>query len=178
MITTLTWVSIVAGGILIVLMLLSFIGGLDIDMDIDLDAGDTDTGGGGIGLVKGVLTFVSVSTWVIKMLMATEQHMALILGIGIFSGLAAFGMLNYMFKLLLRNQENVNYALSDALYQNAKVYLKIPQGGGNGIVHVDIKGATRELKALSKDKSAINTGESVIVIDVDGEYAIVQKNTH
>jgi len=71
MITILTWVSIVAGGILILLMLLSLIGGLDLDLD--LGSPDVDTDAGGIGLIKGILTFTSVSSWVIKVLLVSNK---------------------------------------------------------------------------------------------------------
>ena len=73
MITTLTWVSIITGGILILLMLISLISGLDLDMDLDLEMGSTDieTDAGGIGVIKGLLVFVSVTSWVIKIFLAS-----------------------------------------------------------------------------------------------------------
>ena len=171
MITILTWVSIVAGGLLIVLMLLSLIGGLDLDLDIG--APDVDTDAGGIGLIKGLLTFTSVSSWVIKVLLVSNQNPIVAGIIGIISGVAAFMLLSYLFKLLLSNEENVNWSMNDALFSKGEVYLRIPVGG-SGIVNVNINGATRELKAKSNSLSEIKTGSRVVIVETQGEFAIVE----
>ncbi len=173
MIAILTWVSIIAGGILVLLLLLSLIGGLDIDVDVDMNGGDTDTSAGGLGLMKGALTFISVSSWVMKVLMVGQQGETLSIVVGVISGIMAFALLNYLLKALLKNEENVNWKMSDALFQKGTTYLKIP-AGGEGIVQVDIRGASRELKAKSKTGKEIKTGESVIVVDTIKEFAIVE----
>ena len=172
MIAVLTWVSIIAGGILVLLLLLSLLGGLDIDVDIDT-GGETDTSAGGIGLMKGALTFVSVSSWVMKILMVGQQGKTLSIVVGVLSGIFAFALLNYLFKALLKNEENVNWEMRDALFQRGTTYLKIP-AGGEGIVQVDIRGATRELKAKSNSGEEIKTGESIVVVDIFNEFAIVE----
>jgi hypothetical protein len=175
MIEILTWVSIIAGGILILLLLLSLIGGLDIDVDADIGSTDVDSaGGGGLGIIKGVLTFVSVTSWVIKLLLATQKSPVIAIGIGLVSGLAALLLLNYIVVTLLKNDSNVNYSMDDALFQSGTVYLKIPSGENTGIIHVNVKGAKREMKAKSFDGSEIETGKTIDVMDIDGEYAVVR----
>ncbi len=176
MITVLTWVSIFAGGILILMLLLSLIGGLDLDVDIDLGSSEVETDSGGLGVVKGLLTFISVSSWVIKVLLVSNKHVGLAVSIGIISGILAFALLNYLLKLLLRNEKNVNWSMDDALFQKGEVYLRLPAGTGSGIINVEINGAMRELKAKSNDGSEIKTGEQIHVIDIDGDYALVQKD--
>ena len=174
MITYLTCISIIAGGILILLMLLSLIGGLDFDTDFgDADI-DTESGGGGIGLIKGSLTFISVTSWVIKLLLATNQNPMIAVGIGLFAGALAFFLLNSLFKLLLQNEENVNWEIEDALFREAKVYLRIPPKDGTGIVHVSVKGANRELKAKTNYHKLISTGDHVIITEVNPEYVVVE----
>ena len=176
MIAILTWVSIISGGILVLMLLLSLFGGLDIDLDVDVGSADMDTdSSGGFGLVKGILTFVSVSAWVIKVLLATNSHPSIAIGIGVLSGIAAFFLLNYILQLLLRNEENVNWEMADSLYQTGEVYLKIPGEEGSGIVQIDIKGAMRELKARTNHSKDIPTGTAVKVVDIDGEYVLVQE---
>ena len=175
MITILTWVSIIAGGILVLLLLLSLLGGLDIDVDIETGSGDVDTSAGGIGLVKGFLTFISVGSWVVKILMLNNNGSTISITAGVFSGILAFGILNYIVKLFLNNQENVNWSMSDALFQKGTTYLKIPEGG-DGLVLVDIRGTSRELKAKSKNGQEIKTGESIIVVETINEFAIVEKS--
>ena len=171
MIMILTWISIIAGGILILLMLLSLIGGLDLDMDMGSAEADADSGG--IGLIKGFLTFTSVSSWVIKVLLVSQKSPAVAIVIGVISGLLAFWLLSYLFKLLLRNEENVNWSMHDALFSKGTVYLKIPPGG-SGIINVNINGATRELKAKSNIDQEIKTGSDIVIIETQGEYAIVR----
>lgn len=177
MIEILTWVSIFSGGILILMLLLSLIGGLDFDVDFDMGSTDVDTGAGGLGVFKGILTFVSVTAWVIKVLVATKKHMALAICIGILSGIAALLLLNYLIRLMLKNDTNVNWSMEDALYQKGEVYLKIPGKKESGLVHININGANRELKALSFDKKQIQTGTAIEVMDVDGDLVIVRPIT-
>jgi membrane-bound ClpP family serine protease len=174
MITILTWVSIIAGGILVILLLISLIGGLDIDVDVETGGGDTDTSAGGIGLLKGALTFISVSSWVMKVLMVGQQGKTLSIVVGVLSGILAFILLNYLLKALLRNEENVNWEMSDSLFQRGITYLKIPEGG-EGLVQIKIRGAIRELKAKSKNGKEIKTGDPVMVLETLNEYAIVER---
>ena len=177
MITTLTWISIIAGGLLILLLLLSFIAGLDFDLDIDPGASDIDADAGGLGILKGTLTFVSVSSWVIKVLLATDQHPAIAIVIGLLVGLLAFAILSYLIKVLMRNDENVNWEMDDAMFQTGSVYLKIPKNG-EGIVHINIKGVDRELKAKLRGDTEIPTGSSVRVVDIENHYVIVEKESY
>ena len=176
MIDILTWVSIFAGGILLLMLLLSIIGGLDVDLDVEIGSTDVETDAGGFGLVKGILVFTAVGAWVMKMLLEGEQHTGVVIVIGLISGFLAFLLLNYLLKLLLKNEENVNWSVNDAIYQKGEVYLKIPANEGNGLVHVNVKGALRELKAKSIDETEIKTGAAVLVVDVDGEFVLVKED--
>ena len=173
--TYLTYTSLIAGGILILLMVLSLLGGLDLDFDLDTGDADIETGdgGGGLGILKGGLTFISVTSWVIKLVLATNQSPWIAIAIGAISGAAALWLLSYLFKLLLSNEENVNWEMTDAVYKEGKVYLRIPTEG-EGIVQIKIKGATRELKAKTRGDKEIKTGETVLVTDVENEFVIVE----
>lgn len=170
MISIFTWISIVTGGILILFMLLSLLGGLDLDFDLS----DTEADAGDFGVVKGTLTFISVTSWVIKILLATQKHPALAITVGIIAGAMALFVLSYFFKLLLKNEENVNWKMTDAQFKEGKVYLRIPAEIGSGIVQVNINGATRELKAKTNSLNEIPTGESIIVTDIENEFVIVE----
>jgi len=170
--TYLTYISLVTGGLLILLMLLSLLGGLDLDFDFDVSDADVETGGG-LGILKGGLTFISVTSWVIKLVFVTNQNPWVAIAIGAIAGAAVVWLLSYIFKLLLSNEENVNWEMTDAVYQEGKVYLRIP-ADGEGIVQITVKGATRELKAKTNSDREIKTGETVLVTDVESEYAIVE----
>jgi len=173
--TYLTYISLISGGVLILLMLLSLLGGLDLDFDLDLGDADVETGdgGGGLGILKGGLTFISVTSWVIKLVLVTNQSPWLAIAIGGIAGAVVVSLLTYIFKMLMSNEENVNWEMTDAVYQEGKVYLRIPTEG-EGIVHVKIKGATRELKAKTRAKKEIKTGESILVTDIENEFVIVE----
>lgn len=170
MVTILTWISIFAGGLLVLLMLLSLLGGLDLD--IDVGGSEIDTDGSGIGFVKGFLTFISVGSWVMKIMVGSEQNPAIAAAIGVVAGLAAFWLLSKVFKLLLRNESNVNWSMDDALFSDGEVYLKIPKDG-SGLVTVEINGVNRELKAKSSNDNELSTGTKISVISVEGEYVVV-----
>lgn len=158
------------------LMLLSLIGGMDLDVDVDLDGGETDSTAGGLGVVKGALTFIAVSTWVMRMMMATtEGNLGMALVVALISGAFAFWLLNKLFVLLLSNQENVNFKINDAMHASGEVYLSVPASGGSGIINVEVKGAIRELKAKSAASVEIPTGTPITIVDIDGDFALVEK---
>jgi len=98
------WVSIFAGGLLILLLLLSILGGLEFDADI---GSDVDSDGGGIGLLKGILTFVSTSSWMIKIMLLANKNPWIAIATGIAVGVVCFFILNLLFKFLLKAQSNV-----------------------------------------------------------------------
>ncbi len=172
MITTITYISLFCGGLLILLMLLSLLGGLDLDFDF----GDTDTDvdAGGLGVVKSTLTFVSVCLWIIRIALLAGMNPGVAATIGIGAGVLAVLLLTLLLRLLLKNQENVNWSPDQSINKMAKVYLRIPTGS-SGLIHININGATRELKAKTNDLIDIATGEEVYVQDYQNGFAIVSK---
>ena len=77
MITILSYVALTAGGVLILLLVLSLVSGLDLDLDFDTDAD-------GLGALKGVLTFLAVGAWVVRLVLLTEANpvLAFLVGAG------------------------------------------------------------------------------------------------
>lgn len=165
MLTTLFYISIISGGILIAMLLLSLVSGLDLDIDL----GDGEDGG---GILKPTLVFFSVGAYIVRGFLMAESNPVIALFAGILSGAIAVFILSLVFKWVLSQQENVNWSIKDAVYQKGKTYLKIPTDG-SGIIQIDINGVTRELKAKTNDKSDIPTGKEVQVEKIDGDYAIV-----
>jgi len=169
----LTYISIFSGGILTLLLFLSILGGLDLDFD--LPSGDTDVDStGGIGLVKGGLTFISVSSWIIKVILTTKANPLVAILAGLIGGYISVLLIKKIFLLLLTQTENVNWEFEDAMHETAKVYLKIPEKG-LGIIQVLVNGATRELKAKSINHTEIATGESVFIHKIEEDIAFVAK---
>lgn len=170
----LTYVSFVTGGILVLLLVLSIFSGLDFDFDLPSDVSVETDSGGGFGILKSFLTFISISTYVIKVLMALNYNLVLALVIGASSGVVAVLILANLMLLLIGLQENVNWEPLDGLYKEAVVYLKIP-AEGSGIIKVEIAGGIRELKAVTKNSETIETGQKVRIDDFDENqnYAVV-----
>ena len=166
-INILFYISIFSGGLLVLLMLLSFIGGMDLDF------GDTDIDSGGLGVVKSVLTFLSVSAWVAKVILATSDNVAAAMIAAAVAGIIAVFILSMILKLLLKNQKFVHWDADMAIGKKGTTYLKIP-AEGNGIVHVVIDNTKRELKAKS-DGNEIPTGAQVYIQDFRDGYLIVSE---
>lgn len=165
MLTILLYVSLISGGILVILLLLSLLSGLDLDFDI----GDVD---GGAGVIKPTLIFFSVGSYIVRGFLMAESNPILALCAGLISGIIAIFLMSVILKWILSNQENVNWKIEDALFENGKVYLNIPSSG-SGIIQININGVVRELKAKTKEKKDIPTGTTVYVENTEGEFAIV-----
>lgn len=165
MITTLFYISMISGGILVIMLLLSLVSGLDLDIDF----GDGDDGG---GILKPTLVFFSIGAYIVRGFLMAESNPVLALIAGVISGAIAVFILSIVLKWILSQQENVNWSLNDALYLKGKTYLKIPIGG-SGIIQISINGMMREIKAKTNDKKEIPTGKEIQVEKIDGDYAIV-----
>ena len=175
MITILTYIALTCGVILVTLLVLSIISGLELDFDVDFDLGDGDAdvdGGGGLGLIKGVLAFFSLGSWVVKLFLISQVDPVLAFVGGAAAGAVGVWVLSLILKFLLSQQANVNWSPEDALMEQGTVYLKIP-AKGEGIVHIPVRGRKRELKARSADEKEIPTGTPVIVEDLGPDGTIV-----
>lgn len=174
MIDILMWISIITGGILVLMLLLSIIGGLDLDFDVDIDFEtdtDVDVGPSGLGVLKGGLAFISISTWVAKIVLVSGFDLYLVLLISFASGALAVTIIGLVMRQLLKIETNTNWHPEDAAFKKGKVYLKIPKNGF-GIIHVKINGANRELKATTEEMD-INTGESILIEEFSNGIAKV-----
>jgi hypothetical protein len=164
----LTWISIISGGLLILMMAIALIAGME--WEVDVSDGDLDSGG--LGVIKGGLTFLSVCSWVVKLILETDTPLYLAILSGVSAGIVSVLILSWIFKLLLKNQVNVNWNPDDAIGQIGKVYLKVPKIG-SGIITVKIKGTKRELKAKTKDPQDIPTGSKIFINDYENGFAEV-----
>ena len=165
MLTTLFYISMISGGLLVIMLLLSLVSGLDLDIDF----GDGDDGG---GILKPTLVFFSIGAYIVRGFLMAESNPVLALAAGLISGGIAVFIMSIILKWILRQQENVNWSKADALYKKGNTYLKIPVDG-SGLIQIDINGVTREFKAKTNDKSDIPTGTEIQVEKIDGEEVIV-----
>ena len=173
MITTLTYIAIVCGGLLVLLLLLSIIGGIDADAELDTTDGD-----GGAGWIKGTLTFLSIGAWTARVILLADIDLyAAIIGGGVAGAIAVY-IISLVVKFALTQEANVNFSRQEAVFQPGRVYLKIP-AGGEGLVHVDIRGAQREFKARSADGRELPTGTPVLVTELaEDKVLLVTENNN
>ena len=71
MLTILLYVSLISGGILILMVLLTLFSGLDFDIDF----GDSDDGG---SIIKGTLTFFSVGAYIVRGFLMADNNPGLV----------------------------------------------------------------------------------------------------
>jgi membrane protein implicated in regulation of membrane protease activity len=168
MLEALTYVSLISGGLLVLILLASIIGGLDWDFELD---GAGDDGGG--GYLKPALTFISIGSWVVKIVLTTSANpfLAFVAG-GLAGGLAAFLLIRFL-RFLLAQQSEVNWSAEDALFASGTVYLRIPEAG-TGIVRIKLRGGEREFKARSVGKEEIPTGTDITVEGLEEDLLIVR----
>lgn len=170
MVDILTYVAIISGGMLLLLMLLSLLGGLELDVDIG--GGDADSGG--FGLFKSVLTFLSVASWVGKVVIMSTNNPTIAIFSAIVSGLVSVFLLSTILRVLLRNQKFVDTSTDLAIGKSGRVYLRIPKEG-KGIVQVKINDAVRDIKAKTESGEDLATGTEVFIEDYRDGFLIVSR---
>ena len=158
MYTIFFWSAAVGGGLLVISLLLTLLGG-DADGDFDVDAEvDADVSGGGLSFrtVVAFLTFFGL-TGMLGLSMGWSQIVSL--GAAVLAGGAAFWLVGLAMYQLYRLRSSGNVDIANAVGVEAVVYLKIPrERTGTGAVTVPIQGRTMKYKAVTKGPE-IKTGE-------------------
>lgn len=168
----------ISGGLLILLLLISIIGGMDIGGDVDsgggLDAhGESDVSDGSLGILKTLLTFVSVGTFTARaFLMNTSWNWTMVILTSLIAGATAVFLLSWFFRWLLKNQEEGNWHLWQAEGKVGSVYVPIP-AQGKGRITVQINETNREIAAQSENGEVMSTHQKVLVLEAKEDYVIV-----
>lgn len=170
------WAGTLAGGVLILLLLFSIFSGLEIgggDVDVDLDSDADGSVDEGFGVIKTLLTFISVGAFTGRaILLNTSWSWPLVIFSALASGLVAVLVLGWFFRWLLRNQESGNWHLWQAEGKTGSVYVPIPAGGKGRIV-VQIDDTNREIAAKSDQGQPIGTHEKVFIVEAKEDHVIV-----
>lgn len=179
------WLGTIAGGLLVLLLLLSILGGLDIGGDVDAGGVDVDGGidadghiDGGVsdaplGLVKTILTFISVGAFTARAIfLNTAWSWTLVIITSLVAGLVAVLLLSWFFRWLLRNQEEGNWYMWQAEGKVGIVYVPIPKGG-KGRITLKLDDVNREISARSEDGAPIASRSKVMVISAKEDHVIV-----
>lgn len=173
-------IALIASGIFIVLMILTFVGGEfddtgDVDGDID---GDT-----GIEFqflsFKNLVGFFTIFGWSGIACLNEGLSKPITIVISIICGLLMMTIMASIFYYLGKLNSSGTLKLKNARNQIGEVYLTIGANRSRiGKVHINIQGGMRELEALTDDTTNLHQGDIITVTEITGTgILIVTKHT-
>lgn len=174
-----------------VLMLLGL--GGDGDGDLNADAADGDAGDGIFGhdftdgdadpsgidglrifSVRGIIAFFVVFGWSGMALDAAGVKPVISSLIAVACGFAIMVLIAFLFRAIMKLEDNGNIDNRNALGVSGTVYLKIPpKREGTGKVNVMIQGTYCERDAVTDEEEALPTGCEVVVMSLSGQSTLV-----
>ena len=165
---TIYWtVAVATSGLLGIKALLALVG-LDLDVDLDFDIGGDDV------TLSAILTFLGLGSWAGVLLKDSTalSEGGILLGAAV-SGLVGFTAMVLFINRLKKLETSGNIDIKNAIGTTAEVYLGIPeQRRGEGQVQLLVQGRLMIFDALT-DGKAINTGQRVLVYDVEDGKLLV-----
>ncbi|MEM1136922.1 MAG: NfeD family protein [Bacteroidota bacterium] len=164
------WVVAVGSSSLLGIKTILALIGLDLDVDLDFDIAGDDVS------LSAVLTFLGLGSWSGVLLSnQTELGEGSVLIASIFSGIVGFVTMVLLVKRMKGLEDSGNVEIDNAIGKTADVYLGIPAGReGEGQVQILVQGRLMIYEALTEGKK-IETGEKVLVYDVEGGKLLVEK---
>jgi membrane protein implicated in regulation of membrane protease activity len=173
-------IALIASGIFIVLLILTFIGGEfddtgDVDSDID---GDT-----GIDFqflsFKNLIGFFTIFGWTGIACLYEGLSKGITIVVSIVAGLLMMTIMAALFYYLGKLNSSGSLKIKNALNQVGEVYLTIGANRSRiGKVHINIQGGLRELEALTDETYDLHQGDIITVTQITGTgILIVNKHT-
>ena len=156
-------------------------GGMDAD---GADVDSTDSAGHEalhdpglrIFTVRGVLTFCAVSGWAGLVMSYTALPAAATVLIAALLGVGSMVLMALMVKAMLKLQYIPSVSMNSLIGQTAQVYITIPAANsGAGKIMAEFGGRLSEVEAVTYGKEAIKTGSNVLVSDLNGRTAVVER---
>ena len=173
-------IALIASGIFIVLIILTFIGGeFDSTGDVDADI-ESDTGIGFQFLsFKNLTGFFTIFGWTGIACIQGGLSTGLVILISIISGLLMMTIMASLFYFLGKLDSSGTLKMKNALNQIGEVYLTIGANRSRiGKVHINIQGGMRELEALTDETFDLRQGDIISVTEITGTgILIVNKHT-
>jgi hypothetical protein len=171
-------VCLVLGGAVLALQIVA--GFFGLGGDHDLHFGHHDLGGSDVGeglqllsvrsLAAALAVYGASGLWLATFL----PPWAAVLGAAVPGFLAALATA-YLMRSLVRMESDGSLRLEEAVGATGQVYLTVPgDSTGTGLVQFPLQGRSVELKAVTREKEALKTGASVLVISVDPESETVE----
>lgn len=172
-------IAIVASGIFVVLIILTFIGGEVDDMgDVDAEI-DADTGIGFQFLsFKNLIGFFTIFGWVGIACIEEGVSKPITVLISVACGLLMMFIMASVFYYLGKLNSSGSLQMKNAIHQVGEVYLTIGANRSSiGKVSVKVQGSLRELDAMTDENDNLEQNTIVTVSDItDNGILIVRKH--
>jgi len=166
-------------------LILTFIGMGQSDVDVDApDDLSTDGHGHDFGdslrffTVKNFIIFITAFGWMGIACTRAGFPAWLTLGISFISGTFMIILVAWVFYLLYKLGESGTFHINDAVGVSGTVYLPIPpQKKGKGQIQLSVKGAYRDLDAVTYEDEILSTGTNITVVEIfDSTTVLVIKS--
>lgn len=134
--------------------------GAEIPADSDYDPGFT------VLSVRSIIAFFTFFGWTGVAVLSNGGATWLAITLSFAAGMLAMLGVAYAMYMFYKMEESGTVDLKKAVFKNGEVYIPIPANkNGAGKVHVKIKGAIKELDAVT-DGDAIASGKQIKVLEV------------
>lgn len=164
--------------IFVVQTILTFIGldasdGMTADFDSDLTGGDAPFQ---LFSLRNLINFLLGFSWTGIAFYYTIHNTALLIALSIIVGTLFIAAFFFIIRQLMKLAEDNSFKIQSVLEKTATVYLSIPAArSGKGKIQVSVKGAYREMEALTEGEK-IDTGAVVRITGLaDHHLVIVEK---
>jgi hypothetical protein len=126
---------------------------------------------------KNLINFLLGFSWTGISFYQVVPNKAVLLGMGLFVGLAFVGLFFLIIIQIQKFTEDQTFNLKSVLGRNAKVCLTIPeQKDGVGKIGLKVKGIYREFKAVTEGNSIL-PGSWVKIMDIESDGLVLVSST-
>lgn len=160
--------------------------GIDFDMDMpddisfDTDIGDgspvSDLGSMHFFTMQGIVAFFCIFGWTSIIILHGGGSGTVSVLVGLVFGFIAMFAVAKIMQVSAKMTQSGTLDMRNTLGETGRVYLTVsPKGGGTGKVNITVQGRFMEFDALNSSDMAIQTGENIRVIDIEGNYLVIEK---
>ena len=123
--------------------------------------------------IRGALVFVSIAGWMIYIL-APLMHGALVILIGILSGVFASFLQALAFRAAMKLESSGNLDYHRTIGKTATVYIRVPkERHGRGKVTLSLEDRFIEVEAITDEKNDLKTKTMVEIIGLENDTTVV-----
>lgn len=174
------WLIAICASLIFILQTILAFAGADTDVSHD---GDMSFHGDSHGLdhpfqlfsFRNLINFLLGFSWAGISFYSSVGNFWMLLGLAFLVGFTFVFVFFLIIRQIRKLEEDNTYQLSEALQQQAEVYLPIPpKREGKGKIMLSIRGSYKELEAITDGEKRIPTGALVRVVGVDNTLLLVE----